>query len=127
MNINSNVINTEFLESINDLKSSLVALSISPVKADNRAIARLEIKSGREISNIINNLEDLEIMARTLGKNDLSQDMISKSITAIIRGILFGAIASLTFLIIKPEITRPAFCLSFVIGITSSCLSKVEG
>lgn len=127
MNINSNVTNTECLQSINDLKCNLVALTISPVKSDNVAIARLERQCNKEISEILEDLENLEIMVHSLNKGDSTQDMISKSITGIIRGILYGAIASLILLIIKPEITRPAFCLSFLIGITSTYLSKAEG
>ena len=126
MNINSNVTNTECLESINDLKSNLVALTISPVKSDNVAIARLERQCNKEISNIIEDLENLEIMVHSLKKSDSTQDMISKTITGIIRGILYGAIASLTLLIVQPEIARPAFCLSFLIGITKTYLSKAE-
>lgn len=126
MNINSNATNTECLKSINDLKSSLVGLTISPVKSDKAAIARLERQCNKEISDIINDLDDLEIMVHSLKNIDPSQNMISKSITGIIQGILFGAIASLILLIVKPEITRPAFCLSFLIGITSTYLSKAE-
>jgi hypothetical protein len=95
------------------------------VKADNTAIARLEIQSKKTITDIINDLDDLAMMINGIKKNDSIEDMISKTITGIIRGILFGAIASLILLIFKPEITRPAFCLSFLIGVTSSYL-KVE-
>jgi hypothetical protein len=126
MNINSNITNTECVKSINDLKSSLVALTISPVKSDKAAIARLERQCNKEISNIVNDLEDLEIMVHSLKSIDPTQDMISKSITGVIQGILFGAIASLILLIVKPEVARPAFCLSFLIGITSTYLSKAE-
>jgi hypothetical protein len=122
MNNNSNVTNTECLESIHDLKSNLLALRISPVKADNAAIARIERQSEKTIADIINDLDDLAIMINGIKKNDPIEDMISKSIISVIRGILFGAIASLILLIFKPEITRPAFCLSFLIGVTSSYL-----
>jgi len=125
MNNNYNVINTECLESIHDLKCNLLALTTSSVKADNTAIARIEIQSKKTITNIINDLDDLVIMINSIKKDDPTEDMIIKSITGIIRGILFGAIASLILLIFKPEITRPAFCLSFLIGVTSSYL-KVE-
>jgi hypothetical protein len=125
MNNNYNVTNTECLESIHDLKCNLLALTTSPVKADNTAIARIEIQSKKTITDIINDLDDLVTMINGIRKNDSIEDMISKSITGIIRGILFGAIASLILLIFKPEITRPAFCLSFLIGVTSSYL-KVE-
>ena len=122
MNNNYNVTNTECLESIHDLKSNLLALRISPVKADNAAIARIERQSEKTIADIINDLDDLAIMINGIKKNDPIEDMISKSIISVIRGILFGAIASLILLIFKPEITRPAFCLSFLIGVTSSYL-----
>ena len=122
MNNNYHVTNTECLESIHDLKSNLLALRISPVKADNAAIARIERQSEKTIADIINDLDDLAIMINGIRKNDPIEDMISKSIISVIRGILFGAIASLILLIFKPEITRPAFCLSFLIGVTSSYL-----
>lgn len=122
MNNNYHVTNTECLESIHDLKSNLLALRISPVKADNAAIARIERQSEKTIADIINDLDDLVIMINGIRKNDPIEDMISKSIISVIRGILFGAIASLILLIFKPEITRPAFCLSFLIGVTSSYL-----
>jgi hypothetical protein len=122
MNNNYNVVNTECLDSIHHLKYNLLALTTSPVKADNTAIARIEIQSKKTITDIINDLDDLVIMINAIKRNDPIEDMISKSITGIIRGILFGAIASLILLIFKPEITRPAFCLSFLIGVTS----KVE-
>ena len=122
MNNNYNVTNTECLESIHDLKCNLLALRISPVKADNAAIARIERQSEKTIADIINDLDDLAIMINGIKKNDPIEDMISKSIISVIRGILFGAIASLILLIFKPEITRPAFCLSFLIGVTSSYL-----
>jgi hypothetical protein len=122
MNNNYHVTNTECLESIHDLKSNLLALRISPVKADNAAIARIERQSEKTIADIINDLDDLAIMINGIKKNDPIEDMISKSIISVIRGILFGAIASLILLIFKPEITRPAFCLSFLIGVTSSYL-----
>jgi hypothetical protein len=122
MNNNYHVTNTECLESIHDLKSHLLALRTSPVKADNAAIARIERQSEKTIADIINDLDDLAIMINGIKKNDPIEDMISKSIISVIRGILFGAIASLILLIFKPEITRPAFCLSFLIGVTSSYL-----
>lgn len=122
MNNNYHVTNTECLESIHDLKSNLLALRISPVKADNAAIARIERQSEKTIADIINDLDDLAIMINGIRKNDPIEDMISKSIISVIRGILFGAIASLILLIFKPEIARPAFCLSFLIGVTSSYL-----
>ena len=122
MNNNYHVTNTECLESIHDLKSNLLALRISPVKADNAAIARIERQSEKTIADIINDLDDLAIMINGIKKNDPIEDMISKSIISVIRGILFGAIASFILLIFKPEITRPAFCLSFLIGVTSSYL-----
>jgi hypothetical protein len=125
MNNNYNVINTECLDSIHDLKCNLLALTTSPVKADNTAIARIEIQSKKTIADIINDLDDLVIMINGIKKNDSIEDIISKSIVSVIRGILLGAIASLILLIFKPEITRPAFCLSFLIGVTSSYL-KVE-
>lgn len=120
----SNVTNTECLESIHDLKCNLLTLTTSPVKADNTAITRLEMQSRKTIADIIEDLDDLEIMINSMKKND-STENISKLIVSVIRGILFGAIASLILLIFKPEITRPAFCLSFLIGVTSSYL-KVE-
>ncbi len=123
MNNNSDITNTECLESIYHLKCNLLALTTSSVKADNTAIARLEIQSKKTITDIINDLDDLAMMINGIKKNDSIEDMISKSITATIRGILFGAIASLILLIFKPEITRPAFCLSFLIGVTSSYLT----
>ena len=122
MNNNYHVTNTECLESIHDLKCNLLALRTSPVKADNAAIARIERQSEKTIADIINDLDDLAIMINGIKKNDPIEDMISKSIISVIRGILFGAIASLILLIFKPEITRPAFCLSFLIGVTSSYL-----
>jgi hypothetical protein len=125
MNNNSDITNTECLESIHDLKCNLLALANSPVKADNTAIARIEIQSKKTIADIINDLDDLVIMINGIKKNDSIEDIISKSIASVIRGILLGAIASLILLIFKPEITRPAFCLSFLIGVTSSYL-KVE-
>ncbi|MFO0099605.1 MAG: hypothetical protein ACK52E_16295 [Aphanizomenon sp.] len=125
MNSNSDITSTECLESIHDLKCNLLALTNSPVKADTTAITRIEMQSQKTIADIINDLDDLVMMINGIKKNDSIEDMISKSITGIIRGILFGAIASLILLIFKPEITRPAFCLSFLIGVTSSYL-KVE-
>jgi hypothetical protein len=125
MNNNSDITNTECLELIHDLRCNLLALTTSSVKADNTAIARLEIQSKKTIADIINDLDDLVMMINGIKKNDSIEDMISKSFIGIIRGILFGAIASLILLIFKPEITRPAFCLSFLIGVTSSYL-KVE-
>jgi hypothetical protein len=125
MNNNSGITNTECLESIHDLKCNLLALTTSSVKADTTAIARIEIQSKKTIADIINDLDDLVIMINAIKRNDPIEDIISKCITGIIRGILFGAIASLILLIFKPEITRPAFCLSFLIGVTSSYL-KVE-
>jgi hypothetical protein len=125
MNNNSDITNTECLESIHDLKCNLLALTNSAVKADTTAIARIEIQSKKTIADIINDLDDLVIMINAIKRNDPIEDMISKSIISVTRGILFGAIASLILLIFKPEITRPAFCLSFLIGLTSSYL-KVE-
>jgi hypothetical protein len=123
MNNNYNVINTECLDSIHDLKCNLLALTTSPVKADNTAIARIEMQSQKTIADIINDLDDLVIMINAIKRNDPIEDIISKSIISVTRGILFGAIASLILLIFKPEITRPAFCLSFLIGVTSSYLT----
>ncbi len=123
MNNNSDITNTECLHSIHDLKCNLLALRTSSVKADNTAITRIEIQSKKTITDIINDLDDLAMMINGIKKNDSIEDMISKTITGIIRGILFGAIASLILLIFKPEITRPAFCLSFLIGVTSSYLT----
>lgn len=122
MNNNSDITNTECLHSIHDLKCNLLALRTSSVKADNLAVVRLEILSKKTITDITNDLDDLVMMINGIKKNDSIEDMISKCIIGIIRGILFGAIASLILLIFKPEITRPAFCLSFLIGVTS----KVE-
>jgi hypothetical protein len=123
MNNNSDITNTECLESIHDLKRNLLALTNSLVKADTTAIARIEIQSKKTIADIINDLDDLVIMINAIKRNDPIEDIISKSIISVTRGILFGAIASLILLIFKPEITRPAFCLSFLIGVTSSYLT----
>jgi hypothetical protein len=125
MNNNSDITNTECLESIHDLKWNLLALTNSSVKADTTAIARIEIQSKKTIADIINDLDDLVIMINAIKRNDPIEDMISKSIISATRGILFGAITSLILLIFKPQIVRPAFCLSFLIGVTSSYL-KVE-
>lgn len=127
MNIKFNETITECVESVNLLKSSLLGLIASPIKADKAIIGRLEKGLGKEFSNIIEDLDNLEIMVNSLkdidnSKQDNSQEIISKCIAGVIQGILYGSIASLIFLVFKPEITRSAFCLSFLIGISRSLL-----
>ncbi|GEM_PF-4597215 len=94
------------------LKESLVRLSVSPVKADRDAIARLERETGKAIQTIIADLDSTDITLKALEEKPAPK--YRELIERIKRGLFFGAMLGLLALFMLPE---NRFAIAIVLGV----------
>ena len=74
------------------LRETLLILSISPVKKEQEAIARLERVAGRSVSEIIAELDSAQVLIDSIPKESELGRKISK---AVLTGIFAGTVMGL--------------------------------
>lgn len=106
---------------------ALIKMSNSPVKADNKAIERLENETGLSIHEIISYLEIQAISY--VAWQDLNKSLSGKKVNAFvccIEGIFFSCLVGLGTLFFKPEVIPQSMALSFGAATARSLVSKYE-
>ncbi|XWK90667.1 MAG: hypothetical protein U7127_11640 [Phormidium sp.] len=98
------------------LKEALLRLSISPVKADREAIARLERETGKDIQKIIQDLDSMDI---TLQAVEEKLQFSSHKMRLLFWGLSFGSLVGIVALFVLPwEKLAVAIALGFILGIS---------
>ncbi|HEY9852227.1 MAG TPA: hypothetical protein V6D28_22325 [Leptolyngbyaceae cyanobacterium] len=99
------------------LKESLLRLSVSPVKADRDAIARLERETGRDIQKIIAELDSTDITLKALEEKPAVSH--NKLLARLRWGFFFSALVGILglFLLSQDRLTV-AIALGFALGVS---------
>ena len=98
------------------LKEALLRLSVSPVKADREAIARLERETGKDIQKIIHDLDSIDI---TLQAIEQKLQLSSRKTNLIVWGLSVGSLVGIAALFVLPwEKLIVAIALGFILGIS---------
>jgi len=101
------------------LKEALLRLSVSPVKADREAISRLERETGKNIQDIIQDLDSLDITLKALEeKSGLSYPKLQR---LLVWGLSISSLIGIGALFVLPWEKLPvAILLGFILGISSA-------
>jgi hypothetical protein len=98
------------------LKEALLRLSVSPIKADREAIARLERETGKDIQKIIQDLDSIDI---TLQAIEEKSQLSSTKTKLLVWGLSLGSLVGIVALFVLPwEKLVVAIALGFVFGIS---------
>lgn len=102
---------------VRPLKDALLRLSVSPVKVDREAIARIERETGKDIQAIIQELDSVEITLKVLDEKPAQQaNQLKRRISW---GIFFGSLVGIGALfLLSPERLPLAIALGIVLGIS---------
>lgn len=99
------------------LKESLLRLSVSPVKADREAIARLERETGKDIQKIIAELDSTDITLKALEEKPAGS--YSKLMARLRWGFFFSALVGILGLfLLSQERLTVAVALGFALGVS---------
>jgi hypothetical protein len=104
-------------EEIRPLKDALLRLSVSPVKVDRDAIARIERETGKDIQAIIQELDSVEITLKVLDEKPAQQaNQLRRRISW---AVFFGSLVGIGALfLLSPERLPLAIALGIVLGIS---------
>ena len=95
------------------LREALLILSISPVKKEQEAIARLERVAGRSVSEIIAELDSAQVLIDSIPQASSSTRKIHK---AILTGIFAGTVMGLIAMFVQPGQVYTALLLGIGMG-----------
>ena len=107
------------------LSESLLRLSVSPVKADREAIARLERETGKDIQAIIQELDSNEIALQAI-YDQQPKPVIKKFINLLNSGVFVAGVIGIVTLFTTPSHILMALSLGFVTGVTGAALRRQE-
>jgi hypothetical protein len=107
------------------LSESLLRLSVSPVKADREAIARLERETGKDIQALIQDLDSNEIAWQAI-YDQQPKPIIKKFIGLLNSGAFVAGVVGLVALFTTPSHLLIAVLLGFVTGVTGTALRRQE-
>ncbi|MBD2180234.1 hypothetical protein H6S82_30120 [Planktothrix sp. FACHB-1355] len=110
----------EMISSI-PLKESLLRLSVSPIKADREAIARIERETGKQIQTIIAELDSAEITLKALEEQPVPK--YSQLIERIKRASFVAALLGLLGLFLLPE---NRFAVAIVLGFALGLFAPIR-
>ncbi|MGB3205257.1 MAG: hypothetical protein WBB28_09730 [Crinalium sp.] len=107
------------------LSESLLRLSVSPVKADREAIARLERETGKDIQAIIQDLDSNEIALQAI-YDQQPTPVIKKFISLFNSGLFIAGVIGIVSVFTTPSHILIALILGFVTGVTGAALRHQE-
>jgi hypothetical protein len=107
------------------LSESLLRLSVSPVKADREAIARLERETGNDIQALIQDIDSNEIAWQAI-YDQQQKPIIKKFIGLLNSGAFVAGVVGLVALFTTPSHLLIALSLGFVTGVTGAALRRQE-
>ena len=100
---------------VRPLKDALLRLSVSPIKADRDAIARIERETGKDIQVIIQELDSAEITLKAIEEN--AAQTVNPLQTRIGWGLFFGSLVGLGALFLLSSQQVPmAIALGIMLG-----------
>ena len=107
------------------LSESLLRLSVSPVKADREAIARLERETGRDIQAIIQDLDSNEIALQAI-YDQQQKPVIKKFVNLFNSGIFVAGVIGIVTVFTTPSHILMALILGFATGVAGAALRHQE-
>jgi hypothetical protein len=107
------------------LSESLLRLSVSPVKADREAIARLERETGKDIQAIIQDLDSNEIALQAI-YDQQPKPVLKKFLNLFNSGVFVAGVIGIVTLFTTPSHILMALSLGFVTGVTGAALRRQE-
>lgn len=103
------------------LSESLLRLSVSPVKADREAIARLERETGKDIQAIIQDLDSNEIALQAIYDKQ-QKPVINKFVNLFNSGLFIAGVVGIVTVLTTPSHILMALSLGFITGLTGAAL-----
>lgn len=107
------------------LSESLLRLSVSPVKADREAIARLERETGKDIQVLIQELDSNEIALQAIYSQQ-PKPLFKLFMRILNSGAFVAGVVGLVTLFTTPSHLLIAVLLGFVTGVTGAALRRQE-